>query len=146
MLVACSYLKKIKCLISTEKILPKTREVTLVISTIYLALTLICGFSYWLAGMNVFDSVAHSMTTIATGGFSTYSSSIGYFQNPKIEIISIVFIILGSIPFIAYLKFIKGDKKIFLQDTQIKGLIYILVFSTLLIFLYLIFNNKDIVF
>ena len=123
---------------NAEKILPKTREVTLVISTIYLALTLICGFSYWVVGMNVFDSVAHAMTTIATGGFSTYSSSIGYFQNPKIEIVSIVFIILGSIPFIAYLKFLKGDKKIFLQDTQIKGLIYILVFSTLLIFLYLI--------
>ena len=127
---------------NAEKILPKTREVTLVISTIYLALTLICGFSYWVVGMNVFDSVAHAMTTIATGGFSTYSSSIGYFQNPKIEIVSIVFIILGSIPFIAYLKFLKGDKKIFLQDTQIKGLIYILVFSTLLIFLYLISINN----
>jgi len=128
---------------NAEKILPKTREVTLVISTIYLALTLICGFSYWVVGMNVFDSVAHAMTTIATGGFSTYSSSIGYFQNPKIEIVSIVFIILGSIPFIAYLKFLKGDKKIFLQDTQIKGLIYILVFSTLLIFLYLISISNE---
>ena len=66
--------------------------------------------------MNIFDSITHSMTTIATGGFSTYSDSIGHFQNPKIEIISIIFIILGSIPFIAYLKFVKGDKKIFLKD------------------------------
>ena len=70
--------------------------------------------------MNIFDSIAHSMTTIATGGFSTYSDSIGYFQNPKIEIISIIFIILGSIPFIAYLKFIKGDKKIFFKDVKLK--------------------------
>jgi len=128
---------------TTEKILPRTREVTLIISIIYLTLTILCGFFYWIVGMNVFDSIAHSMTTIATGGFSTYSDSIGYFQNPKIEIISIIFIILGSIPFIAYLKFVKGDKKIFLKDAQIKGLIYILVISILLMFLYLMLNNKE---
>ena len=128
---------------TAEKILPRTREVTLIISIIYLILTLLCGISYWLSGMNIFDSVAHSMTTIATGGFSTYNDSIGYFQNPKIEIVSIIFIILGSVPFIAYLKFIKGEKKIFLKDSQIKGLIYILFFSVLLMFLYLMLTNKE---
>jgi len=128
---------------TTEKILPKTREVTLIISSIYLSLTLICGIAYWFAGMNVFDSVAHSMTTISTGGFSTYSGSIGYFQNPKIEIVSIIFIILGSIPFIAYLKFVKGDKKIFIKDSQIKGLAYILIASILLMFFYLLLSNQE---
>jgi len=128
---------------TTEKILPRTREVTLIISIIYLVLTFACGIAYWSVGMNIFDSIAHSMTTIATGGFSTHSSSIGYFQNPKIEVVSIIFIILGSIPFIAYLKFIKGDKKIFLKDAQIKGLVYILIISVLLMFLYLMLNNKE---
>jgi len=128
---------------TAEKILPKTREVTLIISSIYLSLTLICGIAYWFAGMNVFDSVAHSMTTISTGGFSTYSGSIGYFQNPKIEIVSIIFIILGSIPFIAYLKFVKGDKKIFIKDSQIKGLAYILIASILLMFFYLLLSNQE---
>tara|TARA_B100000029_G_scaffold475092_1_gene518083 strand:+ start:170 stop:1150 length:981 start_codon:yes stop_codon:yes gene_type:complete len=128
---------------TTEKILPRAREVTLIISLIYLSLTFFCGLAYWAVGMNIFDSVAHSMTTIATGGFSTYSDSIGHFQNPKIETISIIFIILGSIPFIAYLKFVKGNKKIFLEDTQIKGLIYILFFSVTLMFLYLILNNTE---
>ena len=128
---------------TTEKILPRTREVTLIISVIYLTLTFVCGIAYWSAGMNIFDSIAHSMTTIATGGFSTYSNSIGYFQNPKIEIIAIIFIVLGSIPFIAYLKFVKGDRKIFLKDTQIKGLIYILITSILLMFFYLILSNKE---
>ena len=128
---------------SAEKILPRTREITFVITIIYLALTFACGAAYWSAGMNIFDSVAHSMTTIATGGFSTYSASIGYFQNPKIEIISIIFIILGCIPFIAYLKFIKGNKKIFLKDVQIRGLIYTIIISVILMYLYLIINNKD---
>ena len=128
---------------TTEKILPRTREVTLIISIIYLVLTFSCGIAYWTVGMNIFDSIAHSMTTIATGGFSTYSGSIGYFQNPKIEVVSIIFIILGSVPFIAYLKFVKGNKKIFFKDAQIKGLIYILIISALLMFLYLILNNKE---
>ena len=50
--------------------------------------------------MNLFDSFTHSMTTIATGGFSNYNESIGYFKNPYIEITSIFFILCGSIPFI----------------------------------------------
>ena len=128
---------------TTEKILPKTREVTVMISIIYLSLTLACGFAYWISGMNIFDSVAHSMTTIATGGFSTYTNSIGYFENPKIETVAIIFIILGSIPFIVYLKFIKGNKKIIFTDVQIRGLVYILIFSIGLMFLYLIFNNNN---
>ena len=128
---------------TTEKILPKAREVTLIISTIYVTLTFLCGVSYWFFGMNIFDSIAHSMTTIATGGFSTYSDSIGHFQNPKFEMVSIIFIILGSLPFIAYLKFIKGNRKIFLKDSQIKGLIYLVIFSVLLMFLYLLFTNKE---
>ncbi len=128
---------------TTEKILPRTREVTIIISAIYLTLTFACGVAYWLVGMNIFDSIAHSMTTIATGGFSTYSSSIGYFQNPKIEIIAIIFIVLGSIPFIAYIKFVKGDQKIFFKDVQIKGLIYIFIVSILLMLLYLLLSNKE---
>ena len=51
--------------------------------------------------MNIFDCVAHAMTTIATGGFSTDNESIGYFQNPKIEFGAIIFILSGSIRFIA---------------------------------------------
>ena len=128
---------------TTEKILPKTREITLVLSIIYLGLTFLCGIAYWSVGMNIFDSIAHSMTTLATGGFSTYSDSIGHFQNPKIEIISIIFIISGSIPFIAYVKFVKGDRKIFFKDTQIKSLFYILFFSILAMLIYLLINNSD---
>ena len=93
--------------------------------------------------MNTFDSIAHSFTTLATGGFSTHNESIGYFKNPGIEITATVFIILGSIPFIAYLKFIKGNRKIFFQDVQIRGFIYLVLFSVLIMFAYLFLNNID---
>ena len=96
-----------------EKILPKSKEIALRLILIYLSLTIFCAFFYYIFGMQFFDSVTHSMTTIATGGFSNYNESIGYFNNYKIEITSMFFIILGSIPFLAYIKFLNGEKKIF---------------------------------
>ncbi len=127
-----------------EKILPRTSQVAFIIISTYLVLTFCCAFFYKILGMSLFDSIAHAMTTIATGGFSTHNDSIGYFNNSNIEIIATIFIILGSIPFIAYLKFIKGDRKIFFQDIQIKGLVYLFLLSTLIMFTYLFFNNNSI--
>jgi trk system potassium uptake protein len=128
---------------STEKILPRTIEVAAIIISTYVILTLLCGFFYWVFGMTVFDSICHAMTTIATGGFSTHNDSIGFFKNSNIEIVASLFIVLGSIPFISYLKFSRGNKKIFFQDVQIKGLIYLLAFSILIMFLYLLFINYE---
>ena len=127
----------------TEKILPRTIEVAAIIISTYIILTLICGFFYWVFGMTVFDSVSHAMTTIATGGFSTHNQSIGFFQNSNIEIVASIFIILGSIPFISYLKFAQGNKKIFFKDVQIRGLIYLLFISTIIMFIYLLFINDE---
>jgi len=126
-----------------EKILPRATQVAFIIISTYLILTLFCAFFYKILGMGPFDSIAHAMTTIATGGFSTHNESIGFFKNSNIEIVAIIFIILGSIPFISYLKFIKGNKKIFFQDIQIKGLVYLFIFSTFIMFLYLLFNNSN---
>ena len=128
---------------STEKILPRTIEVATIIISTYLILTMLCGFLYWIFGMSIFDSVCHAMTTIATGGFSTHNESIGFFKNPNIEIIASIFIILGSIPFISYLKFSQGNKKIFFQDVQIKGFIYLLIISVIVMLFYLLFINYE---
>ena len=128
---------------TTEKILPRTIEVAAIIISTYVALTFLCGLFYWLFGMTIFDSVCHAMTTIATGGFSTHNDSIGFFKNSNIEIIASLFIILGSIPFISYLKFSQGNRKIFFNDVQIKGLIYLLIISTAIMFVYLLFINFE---
>ena len=128
---------------ASEKILPKTKEITLRLILIYLILTFLCSFFYNICGMKFFDSLTHSMTTIATGGFSNYNESIGYFNNIKIEIISMIFIILGSIPFIAYIKFLSGKKNIFYTDTQIKSFIKIIFYSIIILFFYLTIFNKS---
>ena len=128
---------------TTEKILPRTIEVAAIIISTYIALTFLCSFFYWVFGMSTFDSVCHAMTTIATGGFSTHNDSIGFFKNSNIEITASIFIILGSIPFISYLKFSQGNRKIFFNDVQIKGLIYLLAISITIMFIYLLFINFE---
>ena len=129
---------------SSEKLLPKSKEIALRLIYVYLVLTTLCSIAYKIFGMNFFDSLTHSMTTIATGGFSNYNESIGYFDSLSIEISSMIFIISGSLPFIAYIKFLNGDKKIFTSDTQIKSFIKIIIFSIIVLFIYSVFQNKNI--
>jgi len=126
---------------SAEKILPKSKEVSLRLIIIYSILTFTCGLFYKVFGMNYFDSLTHSMTTIATGGFSNYNDSIGHFNSALIEINAIIFIILGSIPFIAYIKYLNGDKKIFYKDSQISFFLKTIVLSVFIIFIFLLLKN-----
>ncbi len=128
---------------TAEKILPKSKQITIRLIIIYLIFTILCCLFYNIFGMSLFDSVTHSMTTLATGGFSNYNESIGYFNSASIEITSVVFIILGSIPFIAYIKFLNGDKKIFISDTQIITFIKIIFFSIIFLYIYLVIFNKS---
>ena len=137
-------LLKISSYDTSEKILPKSREISKKLITVYLSLTFLCAFFYKIFGMNTFDSLTHSMTTIATGGFSNYDQSIGYFNNAYIEIVSILFILLGSIPFILYIKFISDDKKIIFKDEQVKLFFKLTLISILVLFIYLIIVNKSI--
>ncbi len=137
-------LLKISSYDTSEKILPKSKEISLRLITVYISLTFLCALFYKIFGMNTFDSLTHSMTTIATGGFSNYDQSIGYFDNAYIEMISILFILLGSIPFILYIKFISDDKKIIFKDEQVKLFFKLTLFSILILFIYLVIVNKDI--
>ncbi len=128
---------------TSNEILPSSKEISIKLVLIYITLTFACGISYKICGMNIFDSFTHSMTTIATGGFSNYNESIGYFNSYKIEVIAILFILCGSIPFISYIKYLSGNKKVFFKDSQIKTFIKLIIISILILFTYLMFKNGD---
>ena len=127
---------------SSEKILPKSKEIALRLIYIYTSLTLLCGLTYKFFGMSYFDSLTHSMTTIATGGFSNYNQSIGFFDSISIEISAMIFIILGSLPFIAYIKFISGNRKIIFNDVQIRTFFKIIISSIVILSIYLIISDS----
>lgn len=111
----------------SEKALPRAAQVAAAISVIYVCLTGIWVVLLWFAGMSGFDAVAHAMTTIATGGFSTYDASIGHFDSVAIDIIITIGMVIGSLPFLLYLMVLQGHPSNLLRDSQVQWFLILLV-------------------
>ncbi|MCP9483259.1 TrkH family potassium uptake protein [Shimia sp. CNT1-13L.2] len=102
------------------KILPRATEISSRISVIYLALTALCALAYVITGMNPFDAIVHSMTTIATGGFANYDASFGAFSAGS-EYVSVVFMMLAALPFVRFVQLTAGSAKPLFMDSQIRA-------------------------
>ena len=107
----------------SQKLLPRAAPIAGWISLTYLVLTLSLATALWLAGMGKFESVCHAMTTIATGGFSTSDGSIGHFNRAAVDWIVIIGMLVGGMPFILYLRAMRGDFAALVRDTQIQWFI-----------------------
>ena len=110
-----------------EKTLPKINKFIIEIVSLYVSLTVLCFFFYYIFGMNAFDSLIHCMTTISTGGFSNHTLSFAYFNSYYLENISVIFMILGSLPFVIFIQFMHGQKMSILRDDQIKLFLFLLI-------------------
>ena len=119
-----------------DKLKERVNNLAKTIIIIYALFTLICALLLKITGMTLFDSICHSMTTIATGGYSTKNNSIGYFDNIWIEIIIIMGMIVASLPFIIYAKSLSNIKAVFM-DKQVKGFLYTLIISIFIIAIWL---------
>jgi trk system potassium uptake protein TrkH len=111
-----------------EKTLPRATQLAKYIIYIYLGLTIICATAYNLVGMPFFDAIAHSMTTIATGGFSTRDASFSGYDAIGPELIAIIFMILGCLPFVLYIKMVGGDFRAVIKDQQVRGFLTLVLF------------------
>ena len=120
-----------------EKALPRAAQIAAWIGGIYLSLTVLCGVLYFVAGMAGFEAINHAMTTVATGGFSTRDTSIGFYQSTWVDIIATVFMVAGSLPFLLYFQAIRGKITDLFQDSQVQWFLSILGFSILVMILYL---------
>ena len=123
-----------------EKALPRTAELASSIGIIYVALTLICTFTYMFLGMGKFDALTHAMTTIATGGYSNYDASMGHFHSNAIEIVAGLFMITAGIPFVLYLKATRGNIRPLFRDPQVKLFLTIVSLTTLVMVIHLMTN------
>lgn len=106
---------------TAEKILPRATQISTSITLVFIAMTGLCVIAYMAAGLAADDAIIHAMTTVATGGFSTKDASIGHFRNPGAEWVSILFMILGSIPFILYVQMLQGRFRPIFADDQVKA-------------------------
>lgn len=85
--------------IGMDKLSPKIATTARRLMMIYLVLTIVCALFYYAGPMNAFDAICHSFTTTATGGFSTRTASIAYYNSPYIEYVAAVFMFLSSLNF-----------------------------------------------
>ncbi|MDR0351507.1 MAG: TrkH family potassium uptake protein [Puniceicoccales bacterium] len=106
------------------------RDNVLFIIRIYITLTGLCSLMLKLFGMNWFDSLCHAMATIATGGFSTHSESIGYFKSRSIEVVLTIFMILGGINFVLMTQFLSRKYEKIRENTELKAYFLIILSST----------------
>jgi len=81
------------------KLTPRITETAKALWLIYVGITVTCVFSYWLAGMKLFDAVGHAFSTVAIGGFSTHDYSLAYWDNPTVEVVAVVFMAIAGINF-----------------------------------------------
>ncbi|EGT73964.1 Trk system potassium uptake protein TrkH [Haemophilus haemolyticus M19107] len=115
-----------------QKIRPRITETAKVLWMIYLSLTLSCALAYWLAGMSVFDAITHSFSTVSIGGFSTHDASIGYFNSPLINGITVLFLLVSACNFGLHFRAFstigrENFFKIYLRDPEFRFFISIQV-------------------
>ncbi len=124
--------------VKDSKLTPRITQTAKVLFFIYLTLTVVCGLSYWLAGMTAFDAIGHAFSTVAIGGFSTHDESMAFFDSPLILTISIVFMILSGVNFaLHYVAWRSRSLGHYFFDPEYRFYIYCVLFGMVVTVFYL---------
>lgn len=129
-----------------NKMRPRIAETAKALWLIYVLLTIICALALWIAGMDVFDAISHSFSTIAIGGFSTHDASIGYFNSSAINTIIAVFLLISGCNFSLHFALLTGRSfKIYWRDPEFRMFIFIqlalVLICTAVLWLYSIYDS-----
>ncbi len=125
-----------------EKMTPRLANTARALWLLYLALTATCAFFYWLFGMEPFDAIAHSLSTVSTGGFSTHDASLGYFHSSQIETVAIVFMLLASLNFaVHYFAIFKKSPRHYWDDIEARSFLLLVLTLVAIIGLMLRFEG-----
>lgn len=120
----------------SQKAVPRSHVMAKYILVLYVGLSLLCTLAYWMSGMTLFEAVNHSMATISTGGYSTSDLSMAKFS-PAAHWVSVVFMILGSLPFMLMVMALRGNPTALIHDQQVRGFMISLTLICLLFALWL---------
>lgn len=117
-----------------ERLTPRIAQTARALWGIYFLLTFCCAMGYWAAGMGLFDAVGHAFSTVATGGFSTHDSSIGYFDDPVIEMVAIVFMLAGGINFAVHFMAMRRQSILpYSSEPEVRSYWVIFLFGVLIV-------------
>jgi len=129
--------------IKDSKLTPRIKETAKLLWLIYFGFTIACAIAYKLAGMNWFDAIGHSFSTIAIGGFSTHDESMGYFKSNAIDTVAIIFMLLSSANFsLHFLVWRKRSLKPYLDDSELRFYLYCVGLISLICIVYLSIEHQ----
>ena len=125
--------------VKDSKMTPRIADTAKHLWYIYLGLTISCAFSYWLAGMSVFDAICHAFSTIAIGGFSTHDLSMGYFNSPAINFVCVIFLLIAGVNFALHFAVLHSRSlRNYFYDPEFKVFLLIQLVITLICFFVLL--------
>ena len=128
--------------VKDAKLTPRIAETAKALWNIYAGLTIGCGLAYWLAGMSPFDAIAHSFSTVAIGGFSTHDASVGHFNSALIEMVAVVFMVLGGTNFALHFAALRRRTLVpYLLDAEFRTYLGILAAVAVATVSYLIYTQ-----
>lgn len=120
--------------IKDDKLTPRIAQTARMLWRLYLGMTLICTLLFWVGGMTVFDAVAHAMSTVSTGGFSTHDASLAFYDSVFIEWVAMVFMLLGGINFaIHFLVLSKRDLRFYWRNEEVRTFLLLVIVTTLVV-------------
>lgn len=122
--------------ITYDKLQPKITDTARKLWELYLFLTVIAAILLYVAGMDLFDAVCHSFSTLSSGGYSTKNASISYWSSPGIHYIIIFFMIISGTNFsLLYGALIRRQWKRLVRDEEFKTYTSSLLLATIILFI-----------
>lgn len=120
------------------KLTPRITETAKVLWSVYAALTIACALAYAASGMTWIDALIHAFATMGLGGFSSHDASIGFFNSPAIEFVSIVFMLIAGINFAThFLAWQERGVAPYRRDSEVMIFLLLMLASVVAITLYL---------
>ncbi|MBQ8050123.1 MAG: TrkH family potassium uptake protein [Bacteroidaceae bacterium] len=113
--------------LTINRLQPKIGATSRRLLLIYVVLTLLCLFMFWVGPMNLFDALCYALSTTATGGFGTHTASIGYFHSAYIEYVCAAFMLISSINFGLYYYISIWRVRVCLKNEEVKGFLLTVV-------------------
>lgn len=134
--------------VKDTKLTPRITETAKALWYVYLGMTIACAVAYKLAGMNLFDAITHSFSTVSIGGFSTHDASIGYFNSPMIEAVAVFFMLLAGINFsLHFMAWRHANIKPYWYDAELRTYLSVLLFiCSICVIYHMIIDDYDTIF
>ncbi len=128
----------------SDKVMPRTGGIAKATLIIYCGMTLAAVASYWLGGMLPLDAIVHAMTSVATGGFANSDASFGaYADQPHLLWMGSLFMLGGSLPFVIYIRVLRGARMALWHDQQVRGLLGLLTIVIVMLTAWRIGSGND---